>query len=200
MLLGVVLATVLLGSGCVQTAMLPAQQLDSGTTVAAASLDEPGFLYVPRANVQLTQGIGGGDLSVNLSAPLVGGGLTGRAYLSDRVNAELQVQAAALNGGEDPPTGLALVGVQEAPTGADQWYLGGQFGIIHGPGFVFNQAPEVKTRPVVGASIGFGPVDLGTDWRLQVELEGNAPLGGSDDGDLPIPATRLSIGVFHLFR
>ena len=180
--------------------MLPAQQLDSGTTVAAASVDEPGFLYVPRANVQVTQGVGGGDLSVNLSGPPVGGGLAGRAYLSDRVNAELQVQAAALNGEGEPGTGLVLVGLQRAPTGADQWYLGGQVGVIHGAGFVLNQTPEVQTRPVVGASLGFGPIDLGGDWQMQVELEGNAPLGGLGEDDPPLPATRLSVGFFHLFR
>lgn len=199
-LLGAVLAGAFLLSGCVQTGMVPAQQLDSGTTVAAASVDEPGFLYIPRANVQLTQGVGGGDLSVNLSGPPVGGGLTARAYLSERVNAELQAQAAALNGAGEPGTGLVLVGVQEAPTGADQWYLGGQFGIVHGAGFVVNQAPEVQTRPVVGGSVGFGPIDLGGAWRMQVELEGNAPLGGLGEDDPPLPATRLSIGFFRLFR
>lgn len=199
-LLGAVLAAALLMSGCVQTAMLPAQQLDSGTTVASASLDEPGFLYIPRANVQLTQGVGGGDISVNLSGPLLGGGIIGRTYLSPGLNAELQVQAAALNGEGEPGTGLVLAGVQEAPTRADQWYLGGQLGVIHGAGFVINQTPEVQTRPVVGGSVGFGPIDLGGAWRMQVELEGNAPLGGLGEDDPPLPATRLSIGFFRLFR
>lgn len=198
------IASLLIG-GCVQTAMLPAQQLDAGTTVAGASLDEPGILYIPRANVQLTQGLGGGDLSVNLSGPPLGAGLTGRAYLSGRASAELQVQAAALedafDAGGAPTTGLALLGVQEVPTGEDRWYFGGQAGVIHGTGIRVGGPADVQTLPVVGASLGLGSFDLGSSWQIQVELASNVPVpvGNADDDDPPLPATRLSVGVFRLF-
>lgn len=191
------IASLLIG-GCVQTAMLPAQQLDAGTTVAGASLDEPGILYIPRANVQLTQGLGGGDLSVNLSGPPLGAGLTGRAYLSGRASAELQVQAAALDdAGGAPTAGLALLGVQEVPTGEDRWYFGGQAGVIHGTGIRVGGPADVQTLPVVGASLGLGSFDLGSSWQIQVELASNVPVPVGN-ADLS-PATRLSVGVFRLF-
>lgn len=195
----IVLCAALLSGGCVQTAMLPAQQLDSGTTVVGASIDEPGFLYIPRVNVQVTQGIGGGDLSANLSGPPVGGGVTGRAYLSDQLNVEVQAQATALNGAAGPASGLVLVGLQQAPT-PNQWYLGAQAGIVRGTGFdIGGSTSDVQTRPLVGASFGVGPFDVGTDWRMQLELETNVPVGPWED-DPPFPATRISIGFFRLFR
>jgi hypothetical protein len=185
--------------------MLPAHQLETGTTVAAGSFDEPGVLFLPRLNAQLTRGLGGGDLTVNVGAvPLdgsffPGGGLTGRYYLSDRLNAELQLQVTAM---EDGWTRLGLVGIQEAPTEQDPLYVGGQVGVIDGRAYEVGpgRGPPI-TAPVIGASVGTVQFHPGTPWQVQVELESNAPLPfGTDGKDLPIPATRLSVGLFGVLR
>ena len=185
----------LLAGGCVQTATLPAQQLEAGTTVAAVTLDEPGILFVPRVGAQVTHGIGDGDLSVNVSGPPRGGGLSGRYYLSRQMNLELQLQGARI---DDSWTGLALVGLQEAPTGPDPWYLGGQFGVISGRGnAISNVGPSIhQTVPVAGGSIGH-TIDVGRATQVQVELEANLPLSADEP---PLPASRLSVGLFHFFR
>lgn len=201
----VLCAVGVLSGGCVQTAMLPAQRLDAGTTVTSVHLDEPGFLYLPRANVQVTQGLGGGDLSLNASYPFLGGGLTGRYYLGGGVNAELQLQAMRNGDAAEGPSGLALLGVQTVPASLSSWYLGAQVGALntHELDF-FNASPRRPSRryttAVAGGSVGYGPVDLGGAWRLQVELAVNAPLSQYAFERLPYPASRLSIGVFRLFR
>jgi hypothetical protein len=199
-LFGVLAAVLFLTGGCVQTAMLPAQQIEAGETVATVSLDEPGFLYIPRANVQFTAGLGGGDVSANVSGPLLGAGMTGRYYLSGRLNAEMQGQVTGLSGGLGEPQGLLLLGVKENPTGGDTVYLGARAGAIHGPPFLdFGGSPgdPPQTHPVVGATVGMGPFEVGSSWQVQVELEGNAPIApGSDDP--PLPATRISVGLFYL--
>jgi len=191
-LLGIALAT----TGCVRTAMLPAQQLDPGTTVPAVTIDEPGILYLPRGTVQVTHGVGGGDLTVNVSGLPVGGGLTGRYYLHRGATAEFQVQGATFSSW----TLLALMGIQEVPRGDDSWYVGGQVGAINGRG---NQISDVgptdrRTYPVVGGSIGYAPISIGEQWTMQIEVDGNVPLSGSGS-DPPLPATRLSVGFFRLF-
>lgn len=191
--LGALCITSILASGCVQTAMLPARQLESGTTVASTSLDEPGRVILPRLNAQVTHGLGGGDFTVNLSVPPFGGGLTGRYYLTDRASAKFQLQVAPLRAGA---TGLGLVGIQETPTREDSWYFGAQLGTINGVDQVNGNR---KTTPVIGGSAGYGPVDLGSSWQMQVEFESNVPLS-TPEGHPPVPATRLSIGFFHLFR
>ena len=198
-LFGVLAALALLTGGCVQTSMLPAQQLEGDETVAAVSLDEPGFLYIPRANAQFTAGLGGGDLSLNVSGPPLGAGLAGRYYLTPRLNAEAQVQTAR---GFDQEHGasLAMVGLQEVPTGDDVWYLGGQAGAIVGSPVLDLDGSEEdtpQTYPVVGATLGLGPFEVGSSWQIQVELEGNAPITPGNE-EPPLPATRLSIGFFYL--
>lgn len=144
----------------------------------------------------MTHGLGGGDLTANLSGPPPGGGLVGRYYLSTDATAEIQVQGAKFSGW----SALALLGVQEVPHGDDSWNLGGQIGTINGRG---NQLSDVgptarRTYPVVGGSIGYAPFSIGEQWKMQIEVEGNVPLSGSED-DPPLPATRLSVGVFRLF-
>jgi len=70
---------VYLGGGCIQTAMLPAQQLESETTVVSSSIDVPAQL-----NAQVTGSFGSGGRTFNLSGfPLLylRAGLTGRCYL-----------------------------------------------------------------------------------------------------------------------
>jgi hypothetical protein len=197
-LLAVLLGATVAGGGCTQTAMLPAKQLDEGTTAVSATLDEPGVAYVPRVNAQLTQGFGGGDVTVNASYPVPGAGLTGRAYLDENVNAELQLQAARNLEGEDGGSVLALAGLQEAPTGRDSWYLGAQAGMIHGEQWLsFSSPPETQTLPVAGASIGVAPLHDNDNLEIQVELEVNAPLFAT--GDPPMPASRISIGIYRLF-
>lgn len=67
------------GTGCVQTSMPPARQLDAGDAVLSASVDEPGVGYIPRATGQFTYGLGRGDLTFNLGAMIrtYGGGMMG---------------------------------------------------------------------------------------------------------------------------
>lgn len=189
--------------------MTPAQQIEPETTVLSASLDEPGFLYVPRLNVQLTQGLGGGDLTANASVPSLigfGAGLTGRYYLTDRLTGKLQFQAGGL---PEQAAALGLLGLQRGPVGTESWYFGGQVGVTSGkpPDFLGTGAGvsegEPATAPVIGGSVGYGPMDIGSNWQMQIELEANAPLTLEQDFDLdevPFPATRLSIGFFRLFR
>jgi hypothetical protein len=197
-LLAALVGAALAGGGCTQTAMLPAEQLDGGTTAVSATLDEPGVAYVPRVNAQITHSFGGGDVTVNASYPGPGAGLSGRAYLDDNINAELQLQASR-NLEDDGGSVLGLAGFQEVPTERDPWYFGLQGGVIHGePWLTLSSAPETQTLPVGGASIGYalrpGPGDL----KLQAELEVNLPLPNGND-DPPLPASKISIGVFHLF-
>lgn len=209
------LAAGLLSGGCVQTAMTPAQQIEPGTTVLSASLDEPGVAYVPRLNAQLTQGLGGGDLTANVSIPSligVGAGLTGRYYLSDRLTGELQLQAGGIL---RRTAALALLGIQKGPVdtvnwpvSTGHWYFGGRVGATMGkPPELLGRGrglSEVETvvAPVVGGTVGYGPVDIGSNWRMQIEAEANVPLSRNEFelDDVPFPATRLSIGFFRLFR
>ncbi len=176
--------------------MLPAQQLDSGDTVPAVAIDEPGILYIPRGTVQVTHGVGGGDLTANLSGPPLGGGLTGRYYLSRGATAEVQVQGAQFSGWSV----LTLLGIQEVPHGEDAWFLGGRIGAINGRANQLSDAgpTDRRTYPVVGGSIGYAPFSIGEQWKMQIEVEGNVPLSGSED-DPPRPATRLSVGFFRIF-
>lgn len=197
------LAIVLLATtGCVQTAMLPAHQLEDGETVAGVSLDEPGFLYVPRLNVQATQGLGGGDLTANVSgtALAVGGGLSGRYYLTDAVHLEGQLQTA--NRLEFGWVGAGLVGVQQAATASDPWYLGGNVGVIgmDGRDLSTPDRDEARAFPMVGASVGAGHLEVSDSWRMQVELEGHVPFGLSGYPEDVFPPVRFSIGIFRLWR
>lgn len=206
----VLLAVGLGAGGCVQTAMLPARQLGPGTTAASATLDEPGFLLVPRANVQVTQGLGGGDLSANASLHpaeplLVGGGLTGRYYVGPYVSAEAQVQALAPEASFEDLSGLALLGVHTMPASPPSWSLGAQVGALSARELDLEGVsdPSPPTRPrytsaVLGGSVSYGPIRLGASTEWQIELEVNAPLARRAFERLPLPATRLSVGVFHL--
>jgi hypothetical protein len=209
------LAAGFLFGGCVQTAMTPAQQIEPGTTVLSASLDEPGVAYVPRLNAQLTHGFGGGDLTATVSIPSligVGAGLTGRYYLSDRLTGELQLQAGGIL---RRTATLALLGIQKGPVNTvngsvstGSWYFGGRAGATVGePPELLDpdrDLSEVETvvAPVVGGTVGYGPMNIGSNWRMQIEVEANAPLSPNDFDldDVPFPASRLSIGFFRLFR
>lgn len=188
--------------------MTPARQIGSETTVLSASLDEPGFAYAPRLNVQLTRGLEGGDLTANVSFPSLlgaGAGLTGRYYVTDHLTGNLQFQAGGL---PEQTAVLGLVGVQSVPTGTGGWYVGGQLGAINGrPPDVLGTgtgAPNAEqvAAPVVGGSVGYGPVEIGSNWRMQIELEANAPLTEEDFDldEIPFPATRLSVGLLRLFQ
>jgi hypothetical protein len=205
-LLPLLVAVVLGTGGCVQTAMLPAEQQDAGTTVASFSVDEPGVLFLPRLSAQVTRGLGGGDLTANLSGvptgkwSIVGGGLTGRYYLTHDLNAALQFQMTSFSGAT---AGLALFGLQTAPTDPPAWYYGGQVGGITGagPGAYLDHgdsSPGAGAVPVVGGTLGYGPVDVGTSTRMQLELELNVPVWG-DEEEVAMPGSGLSIGVFGLF-
>lgn len=194
---GLVLVVGLLVGGCVQTATLPAQQLASGDAVVAAGLDEPGVLYVPRLKGQFTQGFGAGDVTATFGGPPVGGGLTGRYYLGDGLNVELEAQVARV---QDEWTRLALLGIQSVPSPDDaSLYLGAQAGVLHGREVSFSGTTSVHRRPLVGGTIGYGPIDLGGSWRMQVELEANVPIPPSEE-EGPLPPVHLSVGVFHIFE
>ncbi len=193
----------LVGPGCVQTAMLPARQLDAGETAVSVAIHEPGVLYVPWANGQLTYGLGGSDVSVNLggSAGAVGGGLAGRAYLSDLVNAEGQVQLAEVINARQ---GLLQGGLQGVPSEQHPLYVGGRLGLLRGTGVLEegfgSSGPEGPPHsiPYVGATLGYGRIDLGGAWALQLEVEANVPIPPvAENDDRPLPPSRISIGLFR---
>ena len=206
-LLPALLAFALGTTGCVQTAMLPAETLEDGETQASISVDEPGALFIPRLNAQVTRGFGGGDLTANLSATplsdqaIVGGGLALRSYLTDGVSFEAQLQGTSFSGSI---AGLALLGVQTIPPSDGGWYVGGQMGVVEGPNLdvLFeNKSGEERTwfTPVVGGTFGYGPINLSSSTTMQLELKANVPIS-EDEGDAPPVATGLSIGVFGLFE
>lgn len=185
--------------------MLPAHQLETGETVAAASLDEPGYLYVPRLNLQATQGFGGGDLSANVSGTVeqYGGGITGRYYLNEHLNAELQIQGTSLfhdSSGlfSHSWDGMALLGIQEAATDSEPLYVG-----VHGGGIGKNvadaRAPFRTTRfkPALGGSVGYASSPEAS-WSVQVEMEAVASFFREEK--LVISSARLSIGLFRIWE
>ena len=198
---------VCLTGGCVQTAMLPADRLEDGETRASFGVDDPGALFIPRLNAQVTQGLGGGDLTANVSVlPLsnqavVGGGLAARSYLASDLSVEGQLQITAFSG---RAAGLALLGLQTIPPSEGGWYVGGQTGVVSGPspdvlfpGGASAETARTWTAPVVGGTVGYGPIGLGPSARVQIELKANVPVWG-DEGEAPPATTGLSIGVFGL--
>jgi hypothetical protein len=195
---------VCLTGGCVQTAMLPADRLEDGETRAALGVDEPGALFIPRLNVQVTQGLGGGDVTANLGAvpvsdqPIVGGGLAARSYLTHDLSVEAQVQATSFSG---DTAGLVLVGVQTIPSDEGGWYIGGQTGVVSGPSLdvLSGDGGRTWTAPVAGGTVGYGPVRIGASTRMQIELKANMPVWG-DEGEAPPVSTGLSVGIFGLFE
>lgn len=194
------LISAVLTAGCIQTATLPAHQVDRGETVASASVDVPASAWIPRANVQVTQGWGGGDVSANVSGSfsLFGGGLSGRYYVSDNLNAELQVQTGRVF--EDWTT-TAFGGIQQAATNDRPWYLGIHGGLLNGEKINVN-LPESyysrKTLPMIGSTIGVGKIELGETWTLQVEMEVNATIPYTDEAS--VPPSRISIGLFRTWE
>lgn len=192
-------------SGCVQTAMLPADTLEDGETRVSVTAREPGALIIPHLTAQVTQGYGAGDVTVNLSAvpvsedPMLGGGLAVRSYLTRNLSLEAQLQGTSFSG---RPAGLALFGLQALPPSDGGWYAGGQTGIVRGPSpdIMFDDPPpdpRTWTAPVIGGTVGYGPIKQGRQTRIQIELKANMPLWG-DEGEPPIPATGISVGFYGL--
>ncbi|PSQ96820.1 MAG: hypothetical protein BRD55_05980 [Bacteroidetes bacterium SW_9_63_38] len=194
--MGTGLVVALLMGGCVQTALLPSGQLDGGETVVSANLDEPGFLYIPRLNLQVTQGLGGGDLTGNVAGTLgmVGGGLAGRYYLTDAVNVEGQVQVQSVCLSEETRQATVLLGGQQTTRPDDHLYLGGHAGGLYGEELLAVQNKR-HAYPLVGGTIGVGHIDLGGAWRMQMELESSVPVT-TGEWEL-VPPARVSIGVFR---
>lgn len=193
----------IVGPGCVQTAMLPARQLDAGETAVSVTIHEPGVLYVPWANGQFTYGIGRGDVSVNLggSAGAFGGGVAGRAYLTPLVNAEAQAQMADVINARQ---GLLHMGLQGVPSEQDPLYVGGRLGLLRGTGVLeegFGSAGREDpphSVPYIGATLGYGRIDLGGAWALQLEVEANVPIPPTaEKDDRPLPPSHISIGLFR---
>lgn len=191
------LISAVLSAGCIQTATLPAHQIDRGETVSSASVDVPGFAWIPRANLQVTQGLGGGDVSTNFggTATAFGGGLSGRYYVSEHLNAELQVQTGHVF---DDWATTVFGGIQQAATNDRSWYLGIHGGLLNGKKVNIN-LPEShysrKTLPMMGGTIGIGKIELGEAWILQVEMEVNATIPYTDEAS--VPPSRLSLGLFR---
>lgn len=189
-----------LGSGCVQTAMLPARQLNADETAVSVTIEEPGMLYVPRASGQLTYGLGGGDLSVNLGGTVgtFGGGVAGRTYLTDGVNAEIQAQMADVIGARQ---WLLQGGLQEVPSEENRLYIGGRLGVVQGTAPLedaLGGSRSSHTVPFIGASLGYGRIDLGGAWGMQIELTANLPIPPTAEGeDRPFPPSHLSVGLFR---
>lgn len=208
-LLSLTVGIFLLTGGCVQTAMLPADTLEDGETRASFSLGEPGALLYPRLSAQVTTGVGGGDLTANLStvplpdAPIFGGGLAVRSYLTSGISVEAQLQATSFS---DRAAGLLLLGLQTIPSGEGGWYYGTQAGVVRGPspdvlfgGGYLTRGTRTWTAPTVGATGGYGPIHVGSSTQLQIELKANMPIWG-DEGEPPPATSGLSIGIFGLFE
>jgi hypothetical protein len=207
-LLSLLAAVAFLTGGCVQTAMLPADRLEDGETRGSLGLEAPGALFYPRINAQVTHGVGGADLTANVSAvplsdqTILGGGVAARSYLTRDLGVEVQAQGTALSG---QPAGLVLMGLQTIPPDEGGWYAGGQTGVVSGPspdvlvwGGSSAETARTWTAPVVGGTVGYGPIGLGPSARMQIELKANMPVWG-DEGEAPPATTGLSVGVFGLF-
>jgi hypothetical protein len=187
--------------------MLPADRLEDGETRGSLGLEAPGALFYPRVNAQVTHGVGGADLTANVSAvpvsehPIVGGGLAARSYLTRDLSLEAQLQATSLSG---RTAGLVLLGLQTIPPDEGGWYAGGQTGVVSGPSpdvVVWDGSSERRTwtAPVVGGTVGYGPVRIAPSARMQLELKLNVPAWG-DEGEAPPASTGVSVGVFGLFE
>lgn len=198
---------VCLTGGCVQTAMLPADRLEDGETRGSLGLEAPGALFYPRINAQVTHGVGGADLTANVSAvplsdqTILGGGVAARSYLTRDLSLEAQLQATSLSG---RTAGLVLLGLQTIPPDEGGWYAGGQTGVVSGPSpdvVVWDGSSERRTwtAPVVGGTVGYGPVRIAPSARMQLELKLNVP-AWDDEGEAPPASTGLSVGVFGLFE
>ncbi len=190
--IGVGLAACLL-SGCLQTSMLPARQIDRGEVVASGGLHVPTLLYAPSVMGQATAGLGGGDLTANVGGSAFGlsAGAGGRLYLSPSTNLEAQ---SRLTVDGETPRWLATVGLQDVPRANEPFYYGAHVGGIGGKPLEFDQPQPRTSYPVAGITVGLGHIDLGDAWFMQVELEANLPFGG-DEG--PLPPGGVSVGVFR---
>jgi hypothetical protein len=193
--------------------MLPADQMDKGDTQASFSVGEPGALFLPRLNAQFTQGVGDGDVTAVLSATpttdqlIFGGGVAGRSYVSEWLALEGQLQATSFpiaSASERETAGLALLGLRTLSSETASLYGGGRVGVVSGPSLdavvgngIPTGDPRTWTAPVVGGTLGYGPIKYGESTRLQIELKANVPVWG-DEGEPPIPASGVSIGVFGL--
>lgn len=83
-------------SGCAFSKMETAHQLEGGDILMSGTLDWPGMLYIPRANLNFMYGLGGvGDISAHVGTTMftANAGLGGRVYLGDRLNLSLQGDA-----------------------------------------------------------------------------------------------------------
>jgi hypothetical protein len=200
---------VLLTGGCIQTAMLPADRVEDGETRGSLGLEAPGALFCPRINAQVTHGVGGADLTANVSAvpfpdqAIVGGGLAARSYLAYDLSVEGQLQITSFSGRS---AGLVLVGLQTIPPDEGGWYAGGQTGVVSGPspdvlfpGGASAETERTWTAPVVGGTVGYGPVRIAPSARMQLELKLNVP-AWDDEGEAPPASTGLSVGGFGLFE
>lgn len=168
-------------TGCVQTSMLPARQLDDGETALSASINvPPKYATATEVSGQVTAGLRGrGDLSLNVSASeaFVTAGVAPRIYLTDRLNLQTQLRAANLS--EDSRL-LTVAGLQSVASGEIPLYVGAYGGALG------------DTGVLIGGRVG-ASFDLGSSTRLQIEGEGSyAP---DENGELLIPG-RISIGIF----
>lgn len=112
--------------------------------------------------------------------------MAGRTYLSDVVNAEVQAQVADVVGARQ---WLLQGGLQGVPSEENALYMGRRLGVLRGTaplknlsGGVQREGPA-RTIPFVGASLGYGRIDLGGAWALQIEPEANVPIPPRAEGD-----------------
>lgn len=180
-------------TGCLQTSMLPAHQLDTGESALSASLNVPPSVAVFSSGVsgQFTTGLAAeGDLSINVSASpmVVSGGIAPRLYLSDNLNAQVQLRGGNM---EEDFVLLSVAGMQTLPSEETPFYLGVYGGALS----------EDQTHPLIGARVGLS-TKLGSSTRLQIEVDGAASLSGgmtssSSLTPTPVPG-RISIGISRL--
>lgn len=81
-------------TGCAHKQNITSRHLEQDQITASGGLTMPGTFYLPKVSGMVGYGFGGGDIIAHASTSglTAGGGLTGRAYVSDRYHFE----AAAL--------------------------------------------------------------------------------------------------------
>ena len=133
--------------------------------------------------------------------------MVARSYLNDGLSLEGQLQATffpVASSSRRATAGLVLAGLQTLPSEPGSLYGGGHVGIVRGPspdavyeGGGSVDTPRTWTAPVIGGTLGYGPFDSGESTRMQVELKANLPIWG-DEGEPPMPASGVSVGIFGL--
>lgn len=187
------LSALLMVVGCSFTTMETARQLDSNEIVASGSLDWPGYLIIPRANVNAMYGLGGfGDINAHMGGTPVSYnfGVGSRVYPSDQIT--LSLQTDFMNIFHDFGFSQAdlnerfIATITPRVTTAvrdDQWFYGGvQANILNGLEYDrqdgwSGESFGMGAGPVIGVDYYFEDRGIGLQTELNV-----SPFGVDADG------------------